>query len=689
MFKVCVDIGGTFTDCVVADEEGNLRQFKAPSTPRDFAKGVMDVLGEAAVAYQRSAEDFISEIGIIMHGSTVATNAVVTKKLSKTALITTKGFRDILEMRRALKIETKSMYEALIPPYVPLVPRHLRFVMDEDTRTNGEVAKAINPGELKVIIEKLKREKVESVVICFINSYANSHNEVVTAELCRKYLDDDVFVTYSTDILPTMGEYARLSTAVISGCVGPIVSRYLTGLETGLKQAGFCGQLLIMQANQFAQSVQALKRKPVYLIGSGPAAAPAGAAFLGSVIGESSVITGDMGGTTFDASLVMKGEVALKAGEWLGDELLGIKVVDVKSVGAGGGSIAWIDSLGLLRVGPQSAGADPGPCCFNKGGTEPTVSDAAVILGYLPVENFWEGKMPLSVDLAKAAVKPLAVKLNMSIEEAAQAIFTTVNSNMADMITEISTRRGFDVRDFSMMAFGGATPLCAAFIADLLQVDKTIIPNYAATFSAWSMFSLDIGRDYLRSYICPLSGASPQDMNRLYEEMVTEALSDFEALNVARAEMTLVKSADVLYVGQYHKVEMNLPEGNISAQDLEKLAQEFHRRHEELYTFSLPWVPVEIRSVRLIAKVKGQKINLGRIEKGAENPAEALKRERECYFGRGHRPTPIYDGDKMKAGNVVIGPAVIEEPLTTIVIPENFRCGIDEYGNYIVGRMQQ
>lgn len=687
MFRVCVDIGGTFTDCVVSDDHGRLRQFKAPSTPRDFARGVMDVLAEAAPAYGRKTGQFISEIDLIMHGSTVATNAVVTRNLSKTALITTKGFRDILEMRRANKIETRSMYEALIPPYEPIIPRYLRFVLEEETRTSGEVTKAVNPGELKLVIEKLKREKVESVVICFINSYANPHNERLTAELCRKYLDDDVFVTHSADILPTMGEYARLSTAVISGCIGPIVSRYMTGLETGLRDAGFRGQLLIMQANQFAQSVEALKRKPVYLIGSGPAAAPAGGAFLGSTIGEPNFITADMGGTTLDASLVRNGEVSLTANEWLGDEMLGIKVVDVKSVGAGGGSIAWIDSLGLLRVGPQSAGADPGPCCFDKGGTLPTVTDAAVVLGYIPTGNFWDGKMALDIELSKAAIQPLADRLNMSLEAASQAIFTTVNSNMADAITEISTRKGFDVRDFGMMAFGGATPLCAAFIADLLKMDRVVIPSYAATFSAWSMFSLDIGRDYVRSYISSLGAASASDINRLYDDMLTEAAADFAALSVAMSDLTLVKSADVRYVGQYHEVELSLPQSAISARDIELLAQEFHQRHNELYTFSLPWVTVELRNLRLIAKVKGRKIDMPRIEQGSEDPSAALKGQRQCYFGCGWRPTPIYDSERLVARNVVRGPAVIEEPLTTLVIPENFYCAVDEYGNYIAQRI--
>jgi N-methylhydantoinase A len=257
---------------------------------------------------------------------------------------------------------------------------------------------------------------------------------------------------------------------------------------------------------------------------------------------------------------------------------------------------------------------------------------------------------------------------------------------MADAITEISTRKGFDVRDFSMMAFGGATPLCAAFIADVLNMNKVVIPRYAATFSAWSMFSLDIGRDYVRSYICPLGTSSVADINRLYGEMVAAAAADLAALDVSVDDLTLVKSADVRYVGQYHEVELTLPDDEVSARDIELLTQEFHQRHEELYTFSLPWVPAEFRNLRLIAKIKGRKIDMARIEKGGDDASRAMKTERRCYFGGGYRSTPIYDSERLRAGSIVRGPAVIEEPLTTLVVPENFCCALDEYGNYIVER---
>ncbi|KUO74347.1 MAG: hypothetical protein APF81_10190 [Desulfosporosinus sp. BRH_c37] len=686
MYKVCVDIGGTFTDCVVSDDQGNLGQFKAPSTPKNFEQGVMDALREAAEGYGQTPEQFIGQIELLVHGSTVATNAVVTRNLVKTAMITTKGFRDIIEMRRANKIETKSMYDALIPPYDPIVPRYLRYVMEEETRYDGKVTKPINRGELKIIIERLKKEKVEAVAVCFINSYANPENEKTTAELLRQFLGDDVFITYSADILPTMGEYERMSTAVVSASVGPIVSIYTTALEKNLEASGFKGQLLIIQANQLAQSVTALKRKPVYLIGSGPSAAPAGGVFLGNILGESNFLCGDMGGTTFDGSVIHKGEVSLTAGYWLGEERVGIKAVDVVSIGAGGGSIGWVNSLGLLQVGPQSAGADPGPCCYNRGGTEPTVSDSAVVMGYIPADEFWGGKMKLDVGLAKAVLKKVADPLGMSIEEASQAIFTTVNSNMADGITEISTKKGFDVRDFSLLAFGGATPLSAMFIADLLNINKVIIPRFAPTFSAWSMFCLDIGRDYVRSYICPTSNANPSDINHLYEDMIKEALKEFAALNVSREGLTLIKSADVRYAGQYHEVEMTFPEGDITAQDIEKLTAEFHKKHQELYTFSMPWVPVEFQNVRLIGKSKGQKITMATIEAGTADASEALKPKRLCYFNGQYRETNIYDAEKLKAGNEISGAAIIEHPLMTTVIPEGWQCSVDEYGNYIARR---
>jgi N-methylhydantoinase A len=685
MFRVCIDIGGTFTDSILIDQEGKISEYKVPTTPSDFSEGIMNSLREAAKTYKKPLEQFVSEISLIIHGTTIATNALVQRKVSRTALITSKGFRDIIEMRRALKIDTKSMYEAFIPPYDPIVPRYLRFTVDEATHTNGDMIRPLNEEELNAIVEKIREEKVEAIAICFINSYVNSENEKRAAKICQEKLPG-VFVQYSSEILPQMGEYARESTCVVSACIGPVVQRYLTNLDGKLRNAGFKGQLLIMQVNQLAQSIPELIKKPVYLLGSGPAAAPPGAAYLSKFIGEPNMVTADMGGTTLDAALINNGEVVLTTGRWFGDDMVGIKVADVSSIGAGGGSIAWFDSLNLLRVGPLSASADPGPVCYNKGGIEPTVTDVAVVLGYLPTDYFCGGKVPLNMELARKAVKKIADRMNLSVEGAAQAIFTTINSTMADEITRITTKMGYDIRDFSLVACGGGGAMCGAFWADILNCKNIIVPNYASSFCAWSMFTLDIGRDYVRSYIRPLSTSKAEEINQSFEDMMQEALNELKVFHVARKDLLVTKSADLRYMGQYHEVEIELPTGDVVSEDTKQLAKVFHQKHEALFTFSLPWVPIEIRALRMVAKVKGQKIDLIRIPKGTKKPTKALKRTRKCFFEGKSIETPVYDSEKLKAGNMILGPAIIEVPTTTAVIPRNFQCTVDEFNNYMITR---
>lgn len=673
---------------MVLDEAGEFFEFKVPSTPGDFAVGVLDGIYEAARFFDKTPKDFVRATGLIVHGTTVATNALVTRDLARTAMLTTEGFRDTIEMRRCLKIETKSMYDAFIPPYDPIVPRHLRFPVVEQTRYTGEVVGGPDLRELERIVGRLRSEGIQALAVCFINSYANAENERRTADFCQQALGD-VFVTYSSDILPTMGEYERASTCVISAAVGPVVTRYIMGLERTLREQGFGGQLLMMQANQLMQSVAAVISKPVYLIVSGPAAAPPGAVYLGETLGERSIITADMGGTTLDVALVKDGEVPLVAGRWFGEDRVGIKVVDVSSIGAGGGSIAWFDSLGLLRVGPQSAGADPGPACYGKGGIEPTVTDAALVLGYLPADFFCGGSMFLDADLASKAVCKVADRMHLTVEDAAQAIFTTVNSNMGDELARISTRMGYDIRDFSLLACGGGGPLCGAFWADLLGCPSVIVPNHASSFCAFSMSTLDIGRDYLRSYIRPLDKAEPADIDLLYQEMITQAIGELEVFDVDRDRLVISKSADLRYQGQYHEVEVELPPGDIAARDLDGIARDFHSKHRELYTFDLPWVPVEIRNLRLVARVGSRPAALPVIEEGTRDADPALKRSRRCFFGGCPTETPCYDSEKLRANNIIDGPAIVEAPTTTVVIPPGFVARVDIHNNYILSRERE
>ena len=688
MYKLCIDTGGTFTESVVLDTQGEFHEFKTPTTPWDFSEGVLNTIKEAASYFQISVEDLLKQTEWIVHGTTVSTNALVQRKLSRAALITSKGFRDIIEMRRSLKIETKSMYDAFIPPYDPLIPRYLRFTVDEKTKSSGEIVRPINEDELQNVIQRIKNEGVEAISICFINSYANPANEIKAAEICKQSLKG-VFVSYSSDILPKMGEYERESTCVINASVGPIVEKYLTNLEAKLRDSGYSNQLLIVQANQFVQSVSAIVDKPVFLTGSGPAAGPVGAVKTGDIIDERNFLIGDMGGTTWDTSLVNNGEVSLKTGKWIGDDRLGIKVVDVISIGAGGGSIGWIDSLGLLRVGPQSASSDPGPACYNQGGTEPTVTDAAVILGYINPDNFCGGKIKLKIELAEAAMQKITKSLRMNNEEAAQALFTTVNSNMADAISEISTRKGYDIRDFNLLSTGGGGPLCGVFVADNLGMKKIVVPRFSSSFCAWSMFFLDIGRDYLRSYLTNIDEAEPETMNKLYENMLAEALKDLSVFNVSQTDLVLEKSVEVRYEGQYHILEIKLPDTAVTKEGIQSMTTEFHQLHEEIFTFSLPWVSVELINLRLIARVKASKIPIAKISQGDTNPSPALLRISQCFFTSSYVDTPIYDGLKLKAGNIIPGNAIIEEPTTTTVIPAGYICSVDEYGNYVIRKSRQ
>jgi len=688
MFRACVDTGGTFTDCVVREPSGRLREFKSPSTPADFSIGVLNSLREAAKGLSLSFDEFIRSTELIVHGTTVATNALLTRNVAKAALVTTEGFRDVVEIRRSLKIETRSMYDAYIPPYEPLIPRRLRFGISERTRPSGEIVIPVDEEEVRALARRLRAEAVQAVSVCLINAYANVENERHTAELLQRLLGSEVFVTYSCELLAKLGEYERESTSIISACLGPIIRNYLENLEASLVSAGFGGQLLIMQANQFAQSVRAVTRKPAYVMGSGPAAAPAGAALLGRHIGEKNFITADMGGTTLDISLVTKGVANLSNGKWIGDDRLGLKVVDVLSVAAGGGSIGWIDSLGLLKVGPQSAGADPGPACFGKGGEAPTVTDAAVVLGYISPEYFWDGKLFLDPERARTAVERLAAPLRLSVENAAAAMLDVVSFNMGDRTAEVTTRQGCDVRDYALLAIGGAGPLCGALIAEKLNMNRVIVPSFAASFSAWSMFGLDIGRDYIRSYPAEFAEIDLEKTEHLFRQMQEEATAELAPLGVGPDRILFERSADIRYKGQYHELEVSVPGHLLAAEDVSALAATFAQQHKHIFSFDLPRVPLLLRSLRLIAKVPAPGVEISELVAGDQDASGALKGSRPAYFAGCWFSTPVYVYTSLKAGNRLVGPTLVEGATTTVVIPPGFSCSVDRWGNLVLAKQQ-
>ena len=686
MYRVCVDVGGTFTDCLVLEEKGELRQFKSPTTPQDPSLGFLACLEKAAQHFRQPLATFLAEVDLLIHGTTLATNTLINENGAKTGLITTKGFRDIIEIRRGYKNIRVSMYNVFVPPYKPLVPRRYRMEVEERVLDSGEISTALNEDEVRAASAKLKEAGMESLAICFLHSYVNPQHERRAAEIAKTNFNGG-YVTSSHDILPVWREFERFSTTVVSAYVGPVVERYLKALVKRLEDSGFRKNLLLMLSSGLVETVAHCTPRAVLLIGSGPAAAPAGANYLGQAVDHQNLLSVDMGGTSLDVCLIREGEIPTTTESWVGEERVAIKMVDIHSAGAGGGSIAWIDSLGLLRVGPHSAGAEPGPACYSKGGKNPTVTDADLLLGYVPADFFLGGEIHLSPERAEEAIKQVAAPLGMTVAQAAQAIFTTVNSFMADQITEVSTKRGYDVRDFALVGGGGAGPVHAAAIAELLNIPTVVIPSVAAAYSAFGMFAMDIGRNFARSYICGAKRIDSEKVKQLYQEMEAEALEGFRANGIPPGQVVFSRTADMRYVGQFHEVEVELGGANLTAGRLEETLTKFHERHEELYTFSMLWKSVEFLTFRLRATAARAPFRLREIGRVGPDSAIGLKRRRSCWFDGREVDTPVYDGTQLLAGCRFHGPAIIEETTTTVVIPASFLCTVDQWKNYLLTRV--
>ena len=682
--RICIDVGGTFTDCLVMDETGLLQKFKAPTTPSDPSTGLMDAMKKAARFYNLEFSEFLGQIEILVHGTTLATNILLTGRGAKAGMITTKGFRDSIEIRRGIKPVDVSLYNLFIPPSEPLVPRWRRIGVEERTLCNGQIATALDEQEVRAAIGTLQAEGVESIAVCFLHSYANPAHERRTAEICRE-VAPNVFVSTSHETLPVWREFERFNTTCVGAYVGPAAARYLTALDDKLKQSGFRGTFLMMLANGLVQNVAECVRRPVFLLHSGPAAAPSGAVYLGRHLDEEHLLSVDMGGTSFDVCLVDKGEIPTTTEHWENDQRVAIKMVDIASIGAGGGSIAKIDSLGLLRVGPASAGADPGPACYGRG-NDPTVTDANLILGYVPADYFLGGEMKLDAEASRRALRPLGQRLGLQDAAVAESIFRTVNANMANKITEVSTKRGYDIRNTVMIAGGGGGPIHAGFIAETLGIRKVVVPPVAALYSAFGMFAMDIGQDYARSFVGRVASIDLDALNRVYAEMEAEAAASFRAHGVDAKDVVLKRTADMRYLGQFHEVEADMANGRIGRKDVDNAADFFARKHQELYTFAMPWKAVEILTLRLKASTPNPPFALPQVAQGGADPAAALKRRRTCRFDGRDIDTPVYDGEKVVAGNVIDGPAIIEETTTTVVIPAAFVCAVDKYKNYVLTR---
>ena len=687
--RIGADVGGTFTDVVLIDASGNLWTHKVPSTPPDFEQAVLNAI-EHLLRTTDAAGATVSEVA---HGTTVATNAVLEKRGAKTALITTKGFRDVLELRR---IRAPQMYDLFFEKPEALVERYLRFELTERISASGEVLTPLSESELWQLKEELEKEGVESVAVCTLHAYAFPQHEDIVGDFLRAQLPD-VPVSLSSEVLPERKEYERTATTVVNAYVRPVMQRYLNAMRSGLQDMGIEGPLLMMQSAGGLTPESDAARLPVFVLESGPAAGVLAAGFTAQRLGTDNLITLDMGGTTAKASMIEDGAVAyspeyevgasVSAGNRLvggGGELIRAPSIDIAEVGSGGGSIAYLDGAGGLRVGPRSAGAVPGPACYQRGGTEPTVTDANVVLGYIRPGELADGEVSIDIEAAQRTVYDhIAAPLGMDLLQAAEGIHRIANARTMRALRAVSTERGRDPREFVLMAFGGSGPIHAAGLAKELLIRQVIVPPLPGLFSTLGLLFSGVEHHDIRS--CLLSGETLNvgALEGIKVEMQRNMLAQFETEGYPADQVTLSCSVDVRFKGQASEIRISVADEHFTETTVKTLYTTFETEHERLYGHrSDPDNPVEVVAVRLIgqAGIRGQQ--------GVLNPAERLgsrASSREAYFGEswGTIDTPVISRHDLGEKGTT-GPLLIDEYDSTIVVPPDYRGHLDSDGNILM-----
>ena len=680
--RLGVDIGGTFTDLVLVDEAtGAVRVGKVLTTAKDPAlgveQGVQSLLDEAG----RRAAD----VSAVVHGTTLATNALIERKGARTALLTTAGFRDALEIRREGRYD---MYDLFIDPPAPLVPRRLRREVQERVLADGRILRPLDESRAREVIRDLVAEGVEAIAICLLHAYANAEPERRLAALVRE-VAPGVAVSCSSEVVPEIREYERTSTTVANAYVMPLVARYLEDLERRLRDAGVSGQLAIMQSSGGIVLPDEARRFPIRLVESGPAAGALAAARAARRAGEPRLLSFDMGGTTAKACVIDRGEPLVarefevaradrfKRGSGLP---IRVPVIELIEIGAGGGSIARVDRLGLLKVGPDSAGADPGPACYGLGGRLPTVTDADLLLGYLDSEFFLGGRMRLDRDAAARAVEEhVAAPLGLDVTAAAWGIHRVVNENMAAAARIHGIERGRDLRRYPLFAFGGAGPVHGWAVARILRLERMLVPFGAGAISAWGLLAAPPAFDFVRTYRTRLDQADWAAVNALFEAMEAEARARLARAGVAGAAVRVRRVAEMRYVGQGHEVEAEIPLGTLTPESVAPITAAFEAAYQALYHRRPHGVPVEALNWRVTVAGPAPALDVGGGgATGGSAAAAAVKGQRPAFFPEtsGYVPTPVYDRYALGPGAELAGPAIVEERESTTVLGPGARCRV-------------
>jgi len=680
-YRVGIDVGGTFTDLVLVRPDRTIHLDKTATTPHDQSEGVMNGLARLARSEGKELAAFLAATERIVHGTTTADNTMIQMNGAVTGLVTSEGHRDEIELRRGFK---ENIWDPSFPPPPAICPRRRRLGVRERLDFEGNVVDPLDEDALRAALRRLKLQKIESLAIVFLFSFVNPVHEKRAAEIAAEELPG-VDVSLSYQVMPQAPEFERTSTTLVNAYVAPKIKRYLKNLEQKLRDGGYARDLLLMQSNGGLMTASYVASKAVSVLGSGPSGGVVGACNVAQGAGIEDFISVDMGGTSYDVCLVRGGRPHVSSSwNWHHRYLVGLPMVDVQSVGAGGGSIASVVE-GALHVGPESAGAQPGPICYRRGGTRPTVTDANLALGYLNPDYFYGGELSLDLEGVQRAIdeqirRPLGLA---SVEEAAHGIFRMVNANMANAIRRVSATRGVDPRELPLVAFGGNGAVHAGMQAAELDIKQVLIPKTAPTFSALGLLLTDPVVIELRSYITPAADADVARVGALFAEMRDAAVASLTAGGFPLREIQCQRVAYMCYPGQTFDMPVPIDgDGAFGARDLRRLIEAFHHEHESLHTYaSREQMPI-LRGVGLRATAVTGKPQLPHISASSRDASAALKGKRRAYFAGKWVSTPVYDGVKLRARQTVTGPAIIEEPLTTIVVYPGQRARLDTLGNY-------
>jgi N-methylhydantoinase A len=676
--RLAADIGGTFTDIAVFDEKnGQLAFGKVLSTPRHLVEGI-------TAGVEKAGSDYASA-RLFLHGSTIAVNTILERTGAATALIITEGFRDIYEIGR---INRPDAYNLYFKKHVPLVERALRFEVKERVLSDGEVERPLDDVEIAALAEKLGALGIEATAVLFLNCYRNAEHEARAKKIIEAK-NPGMFVSASHELSQEYREFERCSTVVANAYIGPRVKSYIGEIEAHAKTAGFTGSLLIVQSTGGLYEAEQAKSQCVRMLESGPAAGVIGTQALCHTIGRDRAIAFDMGGTTAKAGVIAGGEALTTGQALLGgyDQALPVQIamMDIFEVGTGGGSIARVEQ-GSLRVGPRSAGAQPGPACYGLGGTEPTVTDANLVLGRLGADRFLGGEMKLDVAAAETTLRErIAVPLGLTLTEAADGILRIAATAMSYAVKGVTTERGLDAADFALCAYGGAGPLHAVAIAREIGIREVIVPFAPGVFSAFGMLFSDLRYDYVRTGLTRLEDASFEEITRIYKELEDQGRAAIAATRVAPQKIAIKRAADMRYVGQEHPVTVDLPVSVFTKQDRTAIKRHFDELHLARYGTSAPQEPAEIVSLRTTVTGVMRKPPQDKIKRGSASPPRAAATgKRKAFFGKGFVATPTFARAALLAGNRIKGPALIEEHASTTVLWPGDRLSVDPYGNLVI-----